>query len=268
MPSALCNGLPLYYADAGAGEPVVFLNGLGGDHLYWMGQVRACARRFRCLAVDNRDVGRSAACEVAYHLRDMADDVAALLESLKLPSAHIVGLSLGGMIAQELVLRHPERVRSLFLVCTAAHADTWFQGLLDLLAALRKQAADTSAFFNTLLPWLVSYQFFAEPDHAERLKVLIRQNPHPQPAAGFFRQLEAMRGLATLERLDQVRCPLLVAAGEDDMLIPARYGRQIVERVPGARFVVLPGAGHSPPLEDGRGFNKVLLDFLSAVGAS
>jgi pimeloyl-ACP methyl ester carboxylesterase len=268
MPTIDCDGLTLHYADTGTGEPVVFLNGLGGDSLYWMGQLRACGRHdYRCLALDNRDSGRSAASAGAYTLGDLADDVATLLRALEVPPAHMVGHSLGGMIAQEMALRHPERVRSLLLVCTLARSDAWFLGQLDLLAALRRQATNTSAFFETLLPWLVSYRFFEDPDHVERLKVLIRQNPHPQPAAGFQRQIDAMRGLDTLDRLSQLRCPVLAASGADDVLIPARYGRQIAETVPGGRFVLVPGVGHSPPLEDGRRFNELLLDFLHTAAS-
>jgi len=152
-------------------------------------------------------------------------------------------------------------------VNTAARADAWLVSVLDILALLRKQSANTSAFFDALLPWLISYRYFAEPDHVERLRVLIRQNPFPQRADGFFRQLDAMRRLDTLERLPSLRCPVLAATGEDDILVPARYGRQIAEQVPGARFVLLPGVGHSPPLEDGRAFNRLLRDFLG-IGAS
>src|SRR4051812_18998668 len=131
MPNAICNGLRLHYADSGKGVPLVFLNGLAGDHLYWMGQVRAFAKRFRCLALDNRDAGQSSYAEGPYSIGDLAEDVACLLNSLDLPAAHVVGLSLGGMIAQELALRHPERVKSLFLVGTVARCDHWFAGTLD-----------------------------------------------------------------------------------------------------------------------------------------
>lgn len=264
MPSALCNGLELHYADTGRGDPVVFLNGLGGDHLYWMGQVRACAGHFRCLAIDNRDCGRSAYSSAPYTLGDMADDVAALLQSLVQLPAHIIGLSLGGMIAQELALRHPDRVRSLLLVGSAARADAWFLGVQDLLALLRMQSTDAGAFFAALLPWLMSYRFFEEPDHVERLKVLVNEAPYPQRAEGCFRQIGAIRGLNTLDRLAELRCPVLAATGADDILVPARYGQQIAERVPNGRFVLLPNVGHSPPLEDGRAFNRLMLEFLGA----
>src|SRR4051812_45374444 len=112
MPQLPCNGVTLHYAATGKGAPVLFLNGLAGDHLYWMGQVRAFARQFHCLALDNRDAGQSSYASQSYTIVDLAEDVACFLHTLNQPPAHVVGLSLGGMIAQELALRHPERVQS------------------------------------------------------------------------------------------------------------------------------------------------------------
>lgn len=266
MPRAHGNGIELHYADSGHGEAVLFLNGLAGDHLYWMSQIRACSRHFRCLAPDNRDVGRSSPAAIPYSLADMADDLAAFLQALEISSAHVVGLSLGSMVAQELALRRPSLVRSLVLTSTSGRTDAWFAGVLDILGLIRLQAASTSAFFEALLPWLVSHRYFDEPEHPERLKVLIRQNPFPQPADGFFRQLAALRAHDTLDRLGKIQCPALVIAGEDDLLIPVRYGKMVAERISGARLVLMPGVGHSPPLEDGRAFNHLLREFLNDVG--
>ena len=263
MATVSCNGIDLNYADTGTGPPLVFLNGLAGDHLYWMGQVRALSRRFRCLAMDNRDVGRSSYATTPYTIGDLADDVACLLDGIGVPSAHVVGLSLGGMIAQELALRHPERVRSLFLVGTLAHADAWFTATLDAFSLIRRQVPDTPAFFIALLPWLVSHRYFEQPSRIDWLRALLQGNPHPQRLDGFFRQLDAIRRHDTLERLPGVRCPLLAAAGEDDMIAPPRYARQIAQRVPHARLEVLPGVGHAPPIEAPRQFNTLLGDFLT-----
>jgi len=265
MPTASCNGLDLHYADTGHGPPVVFLNGLGGDHLSWMGQVRACSPRFRCLALDNRDAGRSSYASAPYALADMADDVVALLQSLQLPAAHVIGISMGGMIAQEMALRHPDAVLSLVLVGTLARADDWFRGVQDILRSIRKQAGDSAGFFETTLPLLVSHRFFEVPGQVDWLRALMRQNPFPQRADGFFRQLDAVCGLDTLDRLPSIRCPTLAMVGEDDILTPPRYLRQIVERIPGARMLLVPGIGHSPPLEDGRGFSRALLEFLDGM---
>ncbi|MBY0525107.1 MAG: alpha/beta fold hydrolase [Gemmataceae bacterium] len=264
MPTALRPdlNLALHYLDTGSGEPVVFLNGLAGDHLYWMSQVRAFSPRFRCLALDNRDAGQSGYVAAPYTIAELAADVAWLLESLHVPAAHVVGLSLGGMIAQELALRHPDRVRSLILIATQARSDAWFMSTLDAFALIRRQVADTPAFFAALLPWLVSHRFFEVPERPDWLRALLRQNPHPQRIDGFFRQLEAIRGHDTIERLGNVHCPVQVVVGEDDMIAPPRYARQLAEHLPQAKLTILSNVGHAPPIEDGRNFNRLLREFL------
>lgn len=266
MPQLRRDDLLLYYADTGRGEPLVFLNGLAGDHLYWNGQVRAFAGRYRCLALDNRDAGQSSCAAAPYTTADLAADVAGLLHALDLPPAHLVGLSLGGMIAQEIALAHPDRVRSLFLTGTLARADDWFNATLDTYGHIRRQVADTPAFLGALLPWLVSPRFFESATKVEWLRAFLRQAPYPQQIDGFFRQFGAMRRHDTLERLPAVRCPVLVAVGEDDLIVPPRYSRQLAGLIPHARLEVLPGVGHAPVVEDPRRFNRLLGDFLQSVG--
>ena len=262
MPRVRCNGLELHYADVGRGEPVVFLNGLAGDHLYWNGQLRAFAGRFRCLALDNRDAGQSDYATAAYAITDLADDVAGLLTALELPPAYVVGLSLGGMVAQELALRHPGRVRGLCLAGALARADDWFRATLATYGHIRRQVADTPAFFEALLPWLVSHRFFEAATKVEWLRALLRTGPYPQRIDGFFRQFAAMERYDALERLGQLRCPVLVVVGEDDLIVPPRYSREIAARLPQARLELLSGVGHAPPIEDPRTFNRLLADFL------
>jgi pimeloyl-ACP methyl ester carboxylesterase len=264
MPRVRCNDLELFYEDTGQGDPVVFLNGLAGDHLYWSGQVRAFSGRFRCVAPDNRDAGQSGYAARPYVVADLAADVAGLLDALGLPSAHLVGLSLGGMIAQEVALAHPGRVRSLFLVGTLARADDWFNATLDAYGHIRRQVADTPAFFDALLPWLVSHRFFEAPGKVEWLRGFLRQAPFPQQLDGFFRQFDAMRRHDTLDRLPAIRCPVLVAAGEDDRIAPARYAQQLAARIPHARLEILPDVGHAPVLEDPRRFNRLLAGFFES----
>jgi 3-oxoadipate enol-lactonase len=264
MPTVHCNGHELHYAASGSGPALVFLNGLAGDHLYWMGQVRALSPQFRCLALDNRDVGQSSYASGPYTIAELADDVVCLLDTLALSAAHIIGLSLGGMIAQELALRHPRRVLSLCLVDTLARSDAWFNATLDAFSFIRKQVPDSGSFFVALLPWLVSHRFFDEPSRLDWLAALLRGNPFPQRIEGFFRQIEAIRGHDALDRLSAISCPVLVAVGEDDMIAPPRYAGQLASAVQGARLEVLPGVGHAPPIEAPRLFNRLLADFLTA----
>ena len=152
MSPASDRALALHYSAVGSGEPLIFLTGLSGDHLYWMGQLRAFGSRFRCLCSDLRDAGQSPYVSSSYTIADLAEDVIRLMDSLHLVPAHVVGMSLGSMIAQEMALRHPDRVRSLFLAGTLAQSDVWFRGILDAFSAIRRQVDGTPAFFQTVLP--------------------------------------------------------------------------------------------------------------------
>jgi pimeloyl-ACP methyl ester carboxylesterase len=265
MPEVVCNNILLHYEERGEGTPLVFLHGIAGDHLYWKGQMRAFAKRFRCLALDNRDAGQSGAALASYSIGDLAADVSGLLEALGLAEAHIVGLSLGGMIALELAVAHPSMVRSLFLVGTLGRVDAWFKATLDTYSLIRRQVADTAAFLAALQPWLVSYRFFESPSKLEWLQAFLRQSAFPQTIDGFFRQLEAIRGHDVLERAAAVRCPVLVVSGEDDLIAPPRYAEQLAHRIPQARLHILPGVGHSPVLEDAGGFSRLLDEFLRSI---
>jgi pimeloyl-ACP methyl ester carboxylesterase len=265
MPRVVCNDILLHYDERGEGAPLVFLHGIAGDHLYWKGQMRAFARRFRCLAPDNRDAGQSGPALAPYTMRDLAADVAGLLDALGLPEAHLVGLSLGGMIALEMAVAYPSRVRSLFLVGTVGRVDDRFNATLDAYSHIRRQVADTAGFLRALLPWLVSHRFFESPSKLEWLQAFLGQCAFPQTIDGFFRQLDAVRGHDVLGRASAIRCPAMVVVGEDDRIAPLRYAEQLAGCIPRAGLHVLPGVGHSPVLEDSRGFSRLLDDFLGSV---
>jgi pimeloyl-ACP methyl ester carboxylesterase len=263
MPLVQLNHITLFYAEKGKGETVLFLNGLSGDHAYWMGQLRAFGRHYRCLAVDNHDVGRSGAAAGPYTIRDMAGDMAELFDHLQLPPAHVVGLSMGGLIAQELALARPAAVRSLVLLGTLGRSDPWFRATLEAFGLIRRQVADTAGFFEAILPWWVSYRFLDQPERVAWLRWLLHQNPHGQSLDGFQRQIEAIMQHDALDRLHLIRCPVLVLVGEDDSVAPPRYARQIQEHIPHAQLAILPGVGHAPPIEDAEHFNGWLAKFLA-----
>jgi pimeloyl-ACP methyl ester carboxylesterase len=273
MPKVQTNGQVLHYAETGQGQPLLFLNGLAGDHLYWMGQLRAFASgkfglSFRCLALDNRDAGQSSYATGPYTIANLADDVAGFLEALAVPAAHVVGLSLGGMIAQELALRHPGRVSSLVLLGTLGRADAWFNATLDAYTHIRRQVPNSCEFFVALLPWLIGPPFFTSVERVDWLAALLRNHPYPQQLDGFMRQFDAIRGHDTLDRLSAVRCPVQVLVGEHDAICPPRYSEELAARLPQARLRMLPGVGHAPPIEDARGFNQALADFLTTPGVA
>jgi pimeloyl-ACP methyl ester carboxylesterase len=263
MPICHLPATDLFYQERGEGEPLVFLNGLGGDHLYWQGQLRAFSRHYHCLAVDHRDVGQSSYATQPYGIRDLAADLAVLLHTLQLAPARVVGLSMGGMVAQELALTAPDRVHSLILVNTLARVDDWFRATLDAFELIRRQVTSTAAFFEAVLPWWVSHRFFADSGRISWLRWLLNQNPHEQRLEGFLHQLKAVRQHDTLERLSQIHCPVLILAGEDDVIAPRRFSQELRECLPQAEYTVVPGVGHALPIEDPGQFKAHVSRFLA-----
>jgi len=253
----------MYYLEVGSGEPLVLIMGFGGDHTAWALQMAAFSARYRVIAFDNRGVGRTDAPDHAYTTGMMAGDALGLMDALDIEHAHVLGVSMGGMIAQELALRHPERVRSLHLACTFARPDAY---VLALNAAWReiRIGLGREATLRTLDLWLFSPSTYAErPELIEALLQNALASPYPQSLVGFLRQGEAVAAHDALERLPAIRCPTLVSVADDDILVPPRFAREIAARVPGAELRMVATAGHGYFLERPDVFNDLSLDFLA-----
>lgn len=266
MPTIRANGLDVFYVESGQGRPILWLQGLGAEHSAWSAQVARFGTEYRCIAPDNRDVGRSSRVDQPYTLADVAADASDLLRQLDAAPAHVVGLSLGGAVAQHLALDYPELVRSLCLVSTFAR-----QGgrQRELLRAWREIYArvDLVTFYRQAATWMFSDAFFERPRNVENVLRYVAASPHPQEPAAFARQIDAALSHDTLPRLAELRCPTLVISGERDTLAPFHLGRELAEAIPGARFELLPGAAHSLNLERQLEFNGLLRAFLHEVDA-
>jgi 3-oxoadipate enol-lactonase len=262
MPKVRVGDIEIYYQDVGSGDPLVLIMGFGGDHLAWAFQMADFSMRHRVIAFDNRGVGQTDAPDHPYTARMMATDALGLMDALGIDRAHLLGVSMGGMIAQELALAHPDRVRSLHLACTFGRPDAY---MLALNSAWREMRIGMGREWTlrALGLWLFSPTTYAErPELIEALLQNSLANPYPQSVVGFLRQGEAVAAHDALERLSAIRCPTLVSVGEDDILVPPRFSREIVGRIPGAELQLVPTAGHGYFLERPDVFNELSLDFI------
>lgn len=179
----------------------------------------------------------------------------------------MLGVSMGGMIAQEVALNHPGRVRSLQLHCTYARPDAYILALMDVWRAVRAKST-VEEWLRTVALWLFSPITFAQrPEFVETVIQTGLANPYPFSLTGFLRQGEAVRGHDALGRLGTLTCPTLVSVGEDDILVPPRFAREIAAAVPTAELRIIGAAAHAYFWERADVFNSMCLDFLAGAAS-
>jgi pimeloyl-ACP methyl ester carboxylesterase len=267
MPFAVLNKIRMHYDVTGQGPPVLLINGLSAPSAGWLLQVKALAPHFQVVTFDNRGVGETdLPPEPVYTTSQLADDAAAVLRHLKIPSAHVVGASMGGTIALELALRHPRIVRSLTLACTWAEADARFLHTVASWVALAYRIPVEERLRHVVYPWLFTPAFFAQKAAMETAFQRAMAYPHQTKAEAIERQ---GRGIAAwngtrVKRLSSIRVPALVLVGAEDILTPPAFAKALAARLPRARLTVLPGA-HGFFLEHAELFNRTVLRFLKSV---
>jgi 3-oxoadipate enol-lactonase len=263
MPHTESHDPRLYYEVHGDGEPLVLVMGLGTDILGWLLQLPAFSERYRTIAFDNRDVGRSAYVDSPYELADMAGDALALCDELGLGSFHLLGISMGGAIAQEVALRAPDRVRTLTLCATWPGSGRYGAERGRLLAASALRAT-FEEHLDTLLLLTLSERMYENEEGVEYLRGMMLDHPYPQRREGFARQAEASGRHDARDRLPSLRMPVHVIGAEHDILVPMWKSRELAELIPGARLTVLDGAPHGLNVERPEEFNRAVLEFLAA----
>jgi pimeloyl-ACP methyl ester carboxylesterase len=257
----------LWVEQRGSGPDVVLLAGLTDPAEAWTFQLEGLSDRYRLTAFDNRSAGRSPQMPDGFTVADMADDVAALMRALGISSAHIMGFSGGSANAQELALRHPELVRSLVLMSTWARADAYMQTMLKSWKWLPFVAPSEREMLEAFFLFI-----YTARAHEEGLVDVIIEEalafPHPQSPEDFVRQLSAWAPHDTFDRLPAIAVPTLVLAGGEDVVTPARLGRVVAERIPGAELRVLPGEAHQPFQERPDEYNALVHDFWSRIASA
>src|SRR5919201_2467339 len=262
MPTVDVGDQTLYYEVHGQGEPLVLVMGLGGDTLAWLPQIRAFSERYRTVVFDNRDAGRSSMANGPYEIRDMAADGLGLIDALELDSFHLLGLSMGGAIAQEMALGGPDRVRTLTLAMTWAWSGAWARKQSEVWGA-RVQRMSLEERVDELMLLNQSEDFFENQETADWLRGMMLQNPNPQPPEAFARQLDAISRHNARDRLHSLTMPVHVIGGNRDILVPLWKSEELARLIPGAKLTVIEGGPHGSWIERAEEFNRLVLDFIA-----
>jgi 3-oxoadipate enol-lactonase len=267
MAIAEVNGQRLYYEVHGEGEPLLCVAGLTCDTLVWIPQVQAFAAAHRTVIFDNRDAGQSAMAAGEYEIADMARDALALADELELDSFHLLGVSMGGAIAQEIALQAPDRVRTLTLAVTFPAGSAYARRLAEVWSARVAQISHEQ-HVDELMLLNHSEAFYENPDMVEFIRTAMLNNPHPQPPEAFARQIAACGRHDARDRLGSLTMPVHVIGGEQDILVPVWKSKEIAGLVPGSKLTVLPAAPHGLSIERAEEFNAAVLEFIREAAAT
>lgn len=267
MPAVRVGDINIYYEDYGKGEPLLLIAGWGTDLSCWLPQIPEFSTKYRVIAFDNRGAGRTDAPDELYSFRMMAEDTVGLLDAMGIGKAHILGVSMGGCIAQEIAIEHPERTKSLILAATTAAPGACPMLLKTLTAwtAAMREGVSAKTVARMQLPYVVTSRFFDQPEMVALFVDAMAANPCQPKAYACQRQTEASAGQDTRARLKHIAAPTLVLVGKEDIMLPVKHSEELAALIPGARLVVLDGGAHGFSIEIADKFNRAVLEFLGQV---
>ena len=245
MPIAEVHGRDCHYVQRGEGEPLLLIMGMSGNHLHWGESFLALLERdFAVTVFDNRGTGKSARMEEPFTIADLAEDAAGLMDALGLDWAHVVGISMGGMIAQELALGHPQKVRTLTLGCTYSGGPGSALTSPEVFGRLAEgmRSGDRERALRASFEVNVSRAFAQREGALEQWREVMSQMPTSVDV--IMAQLQAIGGHDTSGRLGAIDAPTLVIHGDGDEMLPVANGQLIARLIPGATLEILEGVGH------------------------
>lgn len=266
MPKIKLNGIDINYridGSAGTAGTILLINGLADDLESWGFQVPAFVEAgYKVVSFDNRGIGKSDAPAGPYTSRQMADDAKALVDELGLSDFHLIGVSMGGMIAQEYALTYPDGVKSATFACTYGVADPFCQTMFAMWGDLA-QKIDVPFVMRDVMLWAFTGPFFEDrPADAAEFAAGMAELKMGVPA--YMAQLSVIQTHDALDRVKNLKMPVLVLAGEEDILIPVRLSRRLHDAIPGSAWKTVPG-GHACLWETPEPFNTAYLDYIKAV---
>jgi len=262
MPSLFVNSVEIYYQEAGSGYPLILLHGLGSRSDDWLFQMPVLAERFRVIAVNLRGHPPSSLVRGPVLIDALAADVAKLLDALEIPRAHVLGLSLGGLVGQVLAIDFAEKLNQLILVNTFAHL--WPTSLRETYTLARR--AIVSKFLSVpTTAKVVARDLFPRPDQTP-WRAAVEERVGTNDEASYRHLVEAIRRFDSRTQLDRITASTLLITGDRDGVVPRGCQQQLVRGISKIQWHIVCDSGHATPVDQPEEFNRVVLEFLKDKG--
>ncbi len=263
MPSQTVNGISIYYEEKGQGEPLLLLNGLAFPHDLWFAQIEDLSKDFRVIAIDNRGIGRTDKPDEPYSIAQMASDTVGLMSALGIEKAHLAGLSMGGFIAQEIALTHPQRIGRLILIATSlGGARSWEEGKPFWEKVFAEVKGKTAEQIYRLDLTMMTAPGFAESSPEILEKAVCLRLRHVQPLHAFMRQQAACAGFDSCDRAARISQPTLIILGDSDPIFPMALADDLRRALPAAKMTIYENCGHAIHLEKPERLSSDIRHFL------
>lgn len=265
MASITVNGVELYYETHGKGTPLMLIAGLASDSQSWQPIIEDLSQHHLVITPDNRGVGRTIPQDVDTSIRQMADDYIALIRYLGLPPCNLLGHSMGGFIALDLAIRHPDKIDKLILAATSSSNGKRNNELFSDWVIYLHAGMDASFWFRNIFYWIFSKRFFENTAAIDDAVQFAINYPFPQSIAALANQVHAIADFDTTAGLSRVGSKSMVISGKEDILFPCELGFELAQAIPEADFSMIANAAHSIHMEQPKEFTKCVLDFLKPI---
>jgi pimeloyl-ACP methyl ester carboxylesterase len=263
MPKVKVNNLTINYDQQGTGEPLILVPYLAADYACYAFQVAEYAKHFTCISIDLRGTGASDKPEGAYSTELFADDVAAFMQALGIPNAHVSGLSLGAACGMWLAAKYPNKVKSLSLHSGWAKTDAFVKTVAEGFQVTAKALGSVAEMvILSIFPWCFTPELYAaRPEYIQSLAGFVRSRP-AQPLAAFLQQSNAVIAHDVSAQLGQITAPTQVTFGRHDVVTSTRFADQITGSIRGSELLIFEDCSHAPIYEKVEEFNQKTLAFL------
>jgi 3-oxoadipate enol-lactonase len=262
MPIINANNINMYYELHGTGEPIVLISGFATDRLAWRSVQQIFAQQYQVLLFDNRGVGQSDTPDTPYSIDLFAADTIALIDTLGLKKPHIIGHSMGGMVAQTIAHQYADKIKTITIAGSRCRSNKLTETLFKFIGNLRKDKVPRERLLECWLPWIFSEAFLAQPEVIPTLTAFYLNNPYPQTLIGYERQLDAVLNFNSSDWVSHIKTPTLIITAEKDLTIPPEQSQEIINKISHAEAVCLPHAGHAMMVEQPEFFTEAVINFL------